>query len=645
MSTSPQSDTTALGVLSKTKDGRWSLKVRVGTRLQRCRGYWATEADAQAALDLFGAQVRMGLDAVAPKGEGARADNHAGSVGMLNGDPEKWSVRMRVNGKVVRCRGYWLTKEAAEQALSDWAVLQRNGYAPASLVGPLGVRGTVSVPSVEPTATALIGGPDKSRTLLKDVYRAFLDSHTEGGFADMSRDRHAFWGVLTGTSTARAGNTSARLVLGDIAVGDITWATIQQWANSLKEPDTSKAEDDPRRTLSPSTRAKWGRHLKQLLSWAVPEYISVSPWPQGKKVVQSKVVKKTIKKRFFMSPDEMWRIADAATNETERLLFLTMMWAGLRQGEARALSPSCLAGADTPELVIVHAVDSYKGAARLSTVKTDGSERRVAIPRTLMRMLLQHVQDNNIGPYEPLFPAVKGGRNGSKWMRHEWLNRRWNEAVKAAKVERAGKLPPNQRRAPKPHDARATAASMLQYAGVMPVECQQWLGHEDVTMTLTVYTQASTWASRHPLLLGLRRKGFSLAEAIDWLYLATYSWHVHALGEHEYDSAERFGPDRWKDDDDHWTEVAAEVTDIHRAWRNQPDEPRQSMIPVRVPAGPASPATALPYEPRRAVARHLSLVDGTTGVTEAGHPLTVPLFDDVAETWAEYDPDEDQPDD
>lgn len=606
-------ETSEYGVLAPTPDGRWSLKVRVDGRLTRCRGYWPTCEAARTALDVFAALSRSGQVAPVPVGEGARADNNAGSIQTLNGDPGKWSVRMRVRGRLVRCRGYWPTQEAAAQALHDWQVLVRNGYQSedAPLVGPKGVRGAApfSPASLAPVGTD--GTPDRSRTLVRDVYRAFVDTHTEGGFAAMSRDRRAFWGVLTGTSKGRAGNASARLVLGDLAIGDLTWGTIQQWANSLKEPDTSKPEGDPRRVVSPSTRAKWGRHLKQLLAWSVPEYVPVSPWPQGKKVVQPQVVKKTIKRRFFMSPDEMWRIADAAGDE--RLLFLTMMFSGLRQGEVRALTPACLAGGLVPELVVVHAVDSYKGPARLATVKTDGSERRVAIPRDLMRDLRKHVEDNKIAPDAPLFPAPKGGRNGSAWMRHEWLNRRWNEAVAAAGVERTGNLPPNQRRTPTPHDARATAASMLQYAGVMPVECQQWLGHEDVTMTLTVYTQAATWASRHPLLLGLRRKGFSLAEAIDWLYVATHAWHVTAIGGgQDFDSAERFGPGSWRDDSDRRSDVAQEVMDIYRASRYQPAEAETRPIPVRVPVLPAQRADS----------------------------LAVP-----ADEWAGYDPAEDQPDD
>jgi integrase len=87
------------------------------------------------------------------------------------------------------------------------------------------------------------------------------------------------------------------------------------------------------------------------------------------------------------------------------------------------------------------------------------------------------------------------------WTRGAVLNDAWDRARTAAGILGAPAAPaPGRRKAPTPHDARATGASLLFAVGASVPEVQQWLGRSNAVLTLNVYTEVQRCGQADPIL-------------------------------------------------------------------------------------------------------------------------------------------------
>lgn len=172
----------------------------------------------------------------------------------------------------------------------------------------------------------------------------------------------------------------------------------------------------------------------------------------------------------FLSAGEVQRLA-AELPAPYDLMVTFAAWSGLRAGEVAGLrvrNVDPLRATVRVEETIVTAA----GGQRTDTPKSKASRRTVPIPRTLARLLADHVAASGLAPDDYLF-----GRDG-KPLRHNNFYRR----VYAPAVARAGL---GHLRF---HDLRHTYASLMAAQGHKAHEVSRWMGHGSISVTMDVYT-------------------------------------------------------------------------------------------------------------------------------------------------------------
>lgn len=501
---------------------------------------------------------------------------------MMNGNADKWRVKVYVDGKQRSLPGGpWPTKEAGERALGIWnarrLLAETNGEPVASLLANASDSGASAIPSTLPSAGRL-----KSETPFREVY---LNSLARlGGEAAMSRDRRTFYRTcITGEATTKTGEEIVgRMILGNLPVERITVEVIENWAASLLYNPV------PSLRLKPATVAKWGRHLSQALKWAKRAgYIADNPMESAQVVARGEV-SRTRQPRYVFTLDELWALQEAAGGHSvESLMMEVLIWTGLRQGEMRALTPESLVGRSVPLLQVSNSVNSYQGKAVLGPTKTEGSERRVPIPSRLMSRLKKHAR--TVGSGVPLFPSPTAS---DAWMRHEWLNRRFRALCNEARITGSPHDPRKGRRQPPtPHGLRATAASILFGAGATVPEVQAFLGHKQPLLTLQVYTEVKGFGDEDPILLACRGQGMSVPQILDFVYEAVLTRGVLGLREFRADDASAFDVDEWDLTATLRDEVTRVVVESARHTTEPTASPARSDVPppVRVRANPLDP--------------------------------------------------------
>lgn len=413
-----------------------------------------------------------------------RRRERRGSVSQLPSGA--WSVRITENGRRSRLRGGpWDTETEARNALTRWLAQALDGD----------------------TARRTMG-----RTTLREVYAHCV--RPLGGW-ETSHDRRVFYrsvisgeafiwvgtlGVKTGPDERRkVSPIPGRIVLGDLAIADIGIETIEDWATSLRETG-----------LGPNTIAKFGRHLSQALEWArVRGYIQTNPMHAAVLVARG-AVSEARPPRYLFTLEELVRLAQATPDEWRGLVHM-LSWSGLRQGEARALRPETLIYRPGSMVHVTNSVDTPKGKPTLGRTKTEASQRRVAIPRQVAHYVNQLVLGLEIPNGRPIWP----GENETTWLRGETLNvwfRQWCDA--AGLQGNAHDRVIGRRKAPVPHDLRATGASILFAAGAGVPEVQAWLGHQSPQLILKLYTEVASWGEEDPIPVGLRGRGLTVPEIL-----------------------------------------------------------------------------------------------------------------------------------
>ena len=181
--------------------------------------------------------------------------------------------------------------------------------------------------------------------------------------------------------------------------------------------------------------------------------------------------------------DEARCFLKVARDDRWYALYAVALSLGLRRGEALALH---WADVDLVDDVIRirHTLQRTAGQLRLGPVKTDGSERSVAVPPSLADVLRRHRTQQ----------AAERRTAGDHWRDHGLvfttkigtpieprnLNRHFDRLCEKAGVRRI-----------RVHDLRHSCATLLYDQGVAIERIQDVLGHSSPTVTKTIYVDVT----------------------------------------------------------------------------------------------------------------------------------------------------------
>lgn len=168
----------------------------------------------------------------------------------------------------------------------------------------------------------------------------------------------------------------------------------------------------------------------------------------------------------FASPAEAERLI-AAVPASDRPLWATAMYAGLRVGELRALH------AESVDLAagVIHVDRGYDSVEGEIGLKSGAGRRRVPVAAILRDYLLEHAARVRRSGSQRFF-----GTTGVSPFDAQKLQRRADGAWEAAGLDRIT-----------PHECRHTFASLMIASGVNAKALQTFLGHSSITMTLDTY--------------------------------------------------------------------------------------------------------------------------------------------------------------
>jgi integrase len=169
--------------------------------------------------------------------------------------------------------------------------------------------------------------------------------------------------------------------------------------------------------------------------------------------------------RPVLTPAEVEALACAMTHERDHVLVRLLAYGGLRVGEALALRWSDV---DLPRgmLTVRQSVEDSTGPLTIGPTKTYAT-RTITLPTALVADLARLETDG----------LVFANRAGGYLRYGNWRRDCWNPAVKRSGVKA------------RPHDLRATCASLLIDAGASVKDVQHHLGHQDELTTLRLYAR------------------------------------------------------------------------------------------------------------------------------------------------------------
>jgi integrase len=172
------------------------------------------------------------------------------------------------------------------------------------------------------------------------------------------------------------------------------------------------------------------------------------------------------KRERIASPDEA-RALLAALPASDRALWATAFYAGLRRGELQALRWRCV----DFEQRVIRVEKSWDQVAGEIDVKTDAGRRTVPMADALRRELAALKLASGRAGDDLVF-----GRTPAEAFVPSTVRLRAIDAWKAAELEPIGL-----------HEARHCAASFLIAAGVNAKELSVYMGHSDIRVTYNVY--------------------------------------------------------------------------------------------------------------------------------------------------------------
>ena len=196
-----------------------------------------------------------------------------------------------------------------------------------------------------------------------------------------------------------------------------------------------------------------------------------------------------------LTEDERAALLKVAETHRAGLWFLTLLYTGMRPGEAAALN---WADVDFKAgMIHVHAA-LESGTGRVKGPKTEAGVRDIPIHAAL----LPRLQAARGEPFSPVFPTETGGRQNSGSVYRLWKSfRRAMDIEMGAEVYRNKVVKSVIADDLTPYCLRHTFATDCARAGV-PLETVRWLlGHADISTTANIYQHRDDTALRHGMAL------------------------------------------------------------------------------------------------------------------------------------------------
>lgn len=241
---------------------------------------------------------------------------------------------------------------------------------------------------------------------------------------------------------------------GSATLKSITPLQVRSWVAELSYED-----------IAPATVRKIYNVFRKIMSSAVDSgFIAQSPC---KGISLPKIEQEEMR---FLSPEEVWRLADAI-DPRYRALVLLGAYSGLRWGEMAGLKTGKV-DLMRGEVDVVEILLDIDGKLSFGKPKTRAGRRKVGIPRSIVDELAAHIGKRPDPESDLVFQSSKGGPlRRSLFRRRTWL----------PAIEKAGLSPLRV------HDLRHTAISFWIYAGAHVREIATRAGHTSASVVLDRY--------------------------------------------------------------------------------------------------------------------------------------------------------------
>lgn len=241
-----------------------------------------------------------------------------------------------------------------------------------------------------------------------------------------------------------------------VPIDAVLTSDIAAWLNGLQQGEDS---------VSAARARQAGLILRSALDRAVDDrLLAVNP---AARVKLPRAAEKRRGPRLTVA--QLWTVADEMPTATDRALFLTLVLAGLRWGEAVALQVKAV-DYEQRRLTVSRTYTDLNGTIYEGTPKSHAT-RWVPFPRSLG----EELRPLTLGkaPDEDVFRAGRGG----VFRHRNWARRTLRPALARAGCDEAMRI----------HDLRGTFASVAVQGGANIKVLQRALGHESATLTLDAY--------------------------------------------------------------------------------------------------------------------------------------------------------------
>jgi integrase len=165
--------------------------------------------------------------------------------------------------------------------------------------------------------------------------------------------------------------------------------------------------------------------------------------------------------------DEATALLEALPS-SERALWATALYAGLRMGELQALDWADI----NLDENLINVRRSWDRQTGFIEPKSQAGKRRVPLTQTLRNYLLQHRLQQGTGGAGPVFPNSHGRRAFTPSVTNQRAKNAWATA---------GLTPITL------HECRHTYAAYMIAAGINPKALSTYMGHSSITVTLDRY--------------------------------------------------------------------------------------------------------------------------------------------------------------
>jgi integrase len=190
-----------------------------------------------------------------------------------------------------------------------------------------------------------------------------------------------------------------------------------------------------------------------------------------------------LKERLELSPQNVLKIASEMPTEYELMVWLGVV-VGSRWGEVAAVKVGSFNFERRSIVLDSQVVRGKGGKSFLGPPKSRSGTRAMAIPDSLVQLVLEHIKTQQLDINDPnayLFT----NRNGEFLDYPNFRRRVWNPAVVRAGIPSIGF-----------HDLRRTTSTAMVEENVDLKTAMKRLGHSDPRMTLAIYAQATSEGDR-----------------------------------------------------------------------------------------------------------------------------------------------------